>query len=279
MQDLFKQIIALVVGGVMVGLIMIFAERNVESAPELLILHQKTALPDDLVRAAISGSVKHLDESSDRDGEPLSPQRIEELATSLMEVSGLRFGGSIDTYYIKNESGDEPITFKILSRDFEFAALGGDTSEQYFQNDIDTEIRLLPNESMYFILISNNTVLYSFPDVRIDEQHAFFAVGEKPISPVSLADYSSYDIFPDRLIKDHTLVVAILSFFGIGLICILVFAGIISLFRDTKIAILARISSAKDLAQQQRVIDYVRSNDKKKFSAIESALQDFREKS
>lgn len=133
MQDLFKQITALVVGGVMVGLIMIFAERNVGGAPELLILHQKTTLPENFIHAAIHGSVKHLDSKFAKDNEPIPPGRLEEYTASLIDLSGLRFGGAIDTYYIKNESDDEPVTFQILSRDFEFAALGGDTSEQYFQ--------------------------------------------------------------------------------------------------------------------------------------------------
>lgn len=132
---------------------------------------------------------------------------------------------------------------------------------------------------MYFILISNKTVLYKFPDVQNNEQHAFFAVAERPIVPIPLANYSSFDIFPETLIKNHPLGAAILSFCGAILICIVSVVGFISVFTNKNIAILARISSANDLAQQQLVIDYVRDHDTKKFSAVEVALEDFREKS
>ena len=274
MQEIFKQIIALVVGGVLVGLIMIFAERNVERTPELLILHQNTAIPDEFVRAAIKASFEHMNSEFNKNIEPISPDRLSKLENTLMVFSGFGSGGYIDTYYIKNESKDEAITFQILSRDFEFAVLGGDSEDKYFQEDIDIEIRLLPKESVYLSITSNDTPFYGFPRSYDNEQQAFFAIKEKPIVPTSLSDYSPYDLFPEKFVKKYPTATAFLSFLGVLMIIFIV----VNLVTNKKIPLLARLSSVNDIAQYQLVIEYIRDHNSKKFMAIEAAVEDLRKK-
>lgn len=278
MQDMFRQIIALVFGGVAVGLILIVAERDVDSDPELLVLSQKTALPVSFMRTIIDGSIKQLDSLLSQDNTSFSEERLEELTTLLLDASRLDFGGSMDTYYIKNESGNEPITLQILGRNFEFAALGGDHDDQFFRGEIDTEIRLLPDEVIYFMLVSNKTVFIRYPNIDMNEQHVFFAVDTRPIAPVPLHEYRPYEVFPESLIKDHPLKFAMMSLFGLMLIIIIIFGLFLSFFTKRKIEFLAWANSAKDIAYSQLVIDYVRDNQTDKFAKVENEIEAIRKK-
>ncbi|MCF2870313.1 hypothetical protein L0664_04470 [Octadecabacter sp. G9-8] len=278
MQDIVKQTIALVVGGVVVGLIMLLAERNIERDPELRILFQKTAIHREFMQAIVSGSVKYIDSVYAEDEEPLSDERLEQFSATVLDSSGLRFGGSLDTYYITNESADEPVVIQIISRNFEFAALGGDHGDEYYEDEVDIKVRLLPDESLYFVVATDNLVTTRYPDVNLDDQYVFFAVDEKPVIPISLHEYSSFDVYPENLVRKNPLVFALLSLVGLGSIALFGFVALLGLFLKNKIEFLARITSAKDIAQSQLVIDFVRDNRKNKFAQIEDELKVQREK-
>jgi hypothetical protein len=278
MQDIVKQTIALVVGGVVVGLTLLLAELNIERDPELRVLFQKTAIHKEFMQAIVSGSVKYIDSVYAEDEEPISDERLEEFATTIMDSSGLWLGGSLDTYYIKNESTEEPIVVQILSRNFEFAALGGDHGDEFYEGEIDIKIRLLPDETIYFVVATDNRVSIRYPDINLDDQYVFFVVDDKAVTPVSLQEYSSFDLFPEKLVKKYPLIFALLILAGVLSITLLGFIVFLGVILNNKIEFLARLTPVKEIAQYQLVIDYVRDNRKNKFSQVEDEIKVMREK-
>lgn len=278
MQDIIKQTIALVVGGVVVGLIMLLAELNIERAPELRILFQKTAIHREFMQAIVSGSFKYIDSVYAEDQEPLTDERLEEFSTAIISSSGLRFGGSLDAYYITNESTEEPIVIQILSRNFEFAALGGDHGDGYYQDEVDIQIRLLPDETIYFVVATDNLSTIRYPNINLEDHYVFFAVDDRPVIPVAMSEYSSFDVYPKSLVRQNPSIFALLSLVGVASIALFGFVTLLGLFLKNKIEFLARINSAKDIAQSQLVIDFVRDNRKNKFAQIEDEIKVLRER-
>jgi hypothetical protein len=278
MQDIVKQTIALVVGGVVVGLTLLLAELNIERDPELRVLFQKTAIHKEFMQAIVSGSVKYIDSVYAEDEEPISDERLEEFTATIMDSSGLWLGGSLDTYYIKNESTEEPIVVQILSRNFEFAALGGDHGDEFYEGEIDIKIRLLPDETIYFVVATDNRVSIRYPDINLDDQYVFFVVDDKAVTPVSLQEYSSFDLFPEKLVKKYPLIFALLILAGVLSITLLGFIVFLGVILNNKIEFLARLTPVKEIAQYQLVIDYVRDNRKNKFSQVEDEIKVMREK-